>query len=165
MSTTAELRPATVDDQEAIATLWERGWREAHLQHVPPSLVAHRRLVDFRERVPERIPTTTVAMMSSRVVGFVTVHGDEIEQLYVDASARGSGAAAALLTHGERVIAARFAVAWLGVMPANARARRFYEREGWHDAGAFNYDAQVTGGTIPVACRRYEKQVRNAQTR
>jgi ribosomal protein S18 acetylase RimI-like enzyme len=163
VSTLAELRPARVDDQEAIATLWQRGWREAHLMHSPAALVAHRRLVDFRARVPERIPTTTVATTSARVVGFVTVHDDEIEQLYVDESARGSGVAAALLTHGERVIAARYAVAWLGVVPANARARRFYERQGWHDIGAFDYEAQITDGTIPVPCRRYEKQVGNPQ--
>jgi GNAT superfamily N-acetyltransferase len=159
MSTPARLRPAAIDDQEAIATLWERGWQEAHLQHVPATLVAHRRLVDFHARVPERIPTTTVATIHERVGGFVTVHDDEIEQLYVDARARGTDVAAALLTHGEQVIATRFAVAWLGVVPGNARARRFYERQGWRNAGAFDYGAQTGEGTIAVPCLRYEKRL------
>ena len=157
MITLAELRPAAAEDVEAIAALWHRGWREAHLAHVPEALAAHRRLVDFRRRVPERIATSTVATLSSHVVGFVTVHDDEIEQLYVDASARGGTVASALLTHGERVIATRYPVAWLGVVPGNARARRFYERQGWRDTGLFDYGAQIAGGTIPVPCLRYEK--------
>jgi hypothetical protein len=51
-------------------------------------------------------------------------------------------------------------VAWLAVVAGNARARRFYAREGWHDAGPFEYVAQVDGGGIPLACHRYERRVR-----
>ena len=132
------LRPATPDDVEAIATVWHRGWRDGHLGHVPDALLPHREIAHFRERVPPRIPTTTVATIGSAVVGFVTVHEDEAEQ----------------------VIAERFDTAWLAVVAGNARARRFYERNGWHDAGGFDYGAEIRGGTIPVPCRRYEKRVR-----
>jgi GNAT superfamily N-acetyltransferase len=154
------LRPATSADLEAIADVWHRGWQDGHLGHVPDALLPHREIVHFRERVPPRIPTTTVATIGSTVVGFVTVHDDEAEQVYVAASARGGGVANVLLRHAEQVIAERFDTAWLAVVAGNARARRFYERNGWRDAGGFDYGAEIRGGEVLVPCRRYEKRVR-----
>jgi ribosomal protein S18 acetylase RimI-like enzyme len=151
------LRAATTDDADAIAALWHDAWRDGHVGHVPDALLPHRRPEHFRERVPPRIAGTTVAVVASRIVGFVTVHDDELEQRFVAAQARGSGASGALLRHAERAIAARYPAAWLAVAVGNARARRFYERHGWRDAGAIEYAAEIRGGTIPVACRRYEK--------
>ena len=148
-----------MSDAEAIAVLWHSGWGDAHLGHVPLALLDHRSLPDFHVRVPERIATTVVATLDSEVVGFVTVHDNEIEQLYVAASARGSSVAAALLARGEQMIAAKFERAWLGVVAGNARARRFYAKQGWREAGAFDYNAQVAAGTIAVPCLRYEKRL------
>ena len=158
--TAPALRPAASDDVEAIATVWHRGWQDGHLGHVPEALLPHREIVHFRERVPPRIPTTTVATIGSAIVGFVTVHDDEAEQVYVAASARGGGVANMLLRHAEQVIAERYDTAWLAVVAGNARARRFYEKSGWRDAGGFDYGAEIRGGTIPVPSRRYEKRVR-----
>lgn len=156
----AVLRPAGEPDIEPICRIWHRGWRDAHLGHVPATLVRHRRLVDFRVLVPARLDTTTVATIEASVVGFVTVHDDEIEQIYVGAAARGSGVADALLAHGEMVIGERFDRAWLAVVAGNVRARRFYERRGWSDAGAFDNPAPTPdGGTIPVPALRYEKRL------
>jgi GNAT superfamily N-acetyltransferase len=154
------LRPATSDDVEAVAIVWHQGWRDGHLGHVPDALLPHRGLVHFRERVPPRIPITTVATIASTVVGFVTVHEDEAGQVYVAEHARGGGTANALLRHAEQVIAERFETAWLAVVAGNSRARRFYERNGWRDAGGFDYGAEIRGGEILVPCRRYEKRVR-----
>ena len=36
----------------------------------------------------------------------------------------------------------------LGTPAGHVRARRFYEREGWHDAGHIAYAAQVDGGVV-----------------
>ena len=155
------LRPASVDDVEALAALWHRGWIDGHAGHVPRELHAHRTLDDFRKRVPAKLPATTVAELAGKIAGFVTLHDDELEQLYVDGSARGAGVAGVLLRHGERLIAERFPVAWLAVAVGNARARRFYAREGWTDAAALEYPAEVPDGPrIVVPCRRYEKPVR-----
>jgi len=90
----------------------------------------------------------------------VTVKEDEVEQVYVAATARGTGVAGLLMQHAEHEIARRFDTAWLSVAVGNARARRFYERSGWTDAAAIDYEAEIEGGTIPVPCRRYEKRVR-----
>ena len=161
MTTTGPiLRPATPDDVEAIARLWHDGWRDGHLGHVPGALHQYRRLAHFLERVPPRLPQTTVAATEAGVVGFVTVHDDEVEQVYVAEHARGGGVAGPLLRHGEERVAERFDVAWLAVAVGNARARRFYERSGWRDAAGFDYPAEIPNGTLPVPCRRYEKRVR-----
>lgn len=95
-----------------------------------------------------------------RVAGFVTIHDDEVEQIYVAADVRGGGVAGALLRHAEQSIAERFDTAWLAVVADNARARRFYERNGWRDGGACDSAAEASGGTILVPCRRYAKPLR-----
>ena len=155
----ATLRPATPDDVDAVAELWADGWLDGHLGHVPDALCEHRRPADFLARVPARLGTTTVAVDGRTVVGFVTVAGDEVEQLYVAATARGGDVAAALLDHGEWTIGARHDVAWLAVVAGNARARRFYVRRGWRDAGLFAHRADIAGGTIAVPSHRYDKTV------
>jgi ribosomal protein S18 acetylase RimI-like enzyme len=152
------LRAAAPPDCDTIADIWCSGWRDGHLGNVPESLHAHRRLADFQARVPSRLAETTVATIGSVVVGFVMVHDDEIEQIYVSAAARGSGVATALLEHGERLIFSTFPVAWLAVVAGNSRARRFYERSGWTDRGALDYAAHIDGGTVIVPSRRYEKR-------
>lgn len=157
--TSYELRPATEQDVEPIAEVWYRGWLDAHLGRVPEELLPHRQPEHFRALAAKRIPLTTVATAGDRVFGFVTVHDDEVEQIYVDARARGGSLAGTLLRNAEEQIAARFERAWLAVVAENARARRFYERNGWYDGGAFDYRAEIAGGTIPVPCRRYEKGV------
>jgi ribosomal protein S18 acetylase RimI-like enzyme len=154
------LRPATHDDVGAVATVWHRGWADGHAGHVPPGLHAHRTLDHFLTLVPSRIPTTTVAISDRSVVGFVTVHAEEIEQVYVDASARGTGMAAALLDRGEAIIGQTYDRAWLAVVAGNERARRFYERRGWVDAGAFDYSAETAAGPFTVPALRYEKDLR-----
>jgi GNAT superfamily N-acetyltransferase len=102
-------------------------------------------------------------MDGSEVVGFVTVRDDEVEEVFVAAGARGNGTADALLRHAEQVIAARHEVAWLAVVDGNARARRFYERNGWRDVGGFDYAAEIAGGRLPVPSRRYEKRLTRGQ--
>jgi ribosomal protein S18 acetylase RimI-like enzyme len=153
------LRAATPDDTDAIATVWHGGWPEGHLGYVPEALLLHRRLVDFRARVPALLDRTTVATIGSDVAGFVMVNDDELEQIYVAEAARGSGVAAALLRHAETEIGYRFDVAWLAVVAGNTRARRFYARNGWRDAGPFEYDAPIEGGSIPLEAHRYEKDL------
>ncbi|MBN9758761.1 acetyltransferase, GNAT family [Pseudonocardia sp. Ae406_Ps2] len=155
------LRPANAADREAIAELWHDGWRDGHVGHVPDALLGHRTPATFRHRTPAQISSTTVVVDHDDVIGFVTVKKAEIEQLYVGRAARGTGAAAQLLRHGEGLISADgHPRCWLAVAPGNRRARRFYEREGWRDVGAIDYEARTAGeATIVVPCRRYEKNL------
>jgi GNAT superfamily N-acetyltransferase len=154
------LRPATTEDAVELARIWESGWRDGHLRHVPDELVAIRTPESFRTRAAERVEDTTVAVVRDAVAGFVMVVGDEVEQVYLDAGHRGSGLAAVLLAEAERLVAqGGHEWAWLAVAPGNARARRFYERQGWRDQGGFEYAAETADGPMRVPCRRYVKQV------
>ena len=95
---------------------------------------------------------------SGEVVGFAMTEDDEVDQVYVAPSGRGSGAATALLGEAERRIRdAGHASAWLAVVGGNARARAFYERQGWIDEGPFTHDAPGPEGPIPVTAHRYVK--------
>ena len=155
--TSHALRPATPDDIEAVARLWHDGWRDGHLGHVPDDVLPHRRLDGFRHRTPSRLPHTTVAAVDDRIVGFVTLADDEVEQLYVAAEARESGVAVTLLDHAEEVLAPTYDRAWLAVVAGNARARRFYERRGWAFARPLE-DHAADGVVVPSL--RYEKALR-----
>jgi ribosomal protein S18 acetylase RimI-like enzyme len=157
---TLRLRPAGPDDAATVAEIWRAGWREVHIGRVPAALLTARTAESFCSRAIESVPKTTVAMVGAELAGFVMVVDDEVEQLYLADRHRGAGVADALLRHAERTIkAAGHPMAWLAVMPGNARARRFYERMGWIDEGRFEHLAPADDGPIPVAAHRYVKRV------
>lgn len=134
------LRPARPSDAAVVAEIWYDGWLDGHLGHSPEELVAVRTRDSFDARAVDRVGDTVVATDGDTIAGFVMVVGDEVEQVYVAASHRGTGVAAVLLAEAERLVAANgHDQAWLAVAPGNARARRFYERQGWADEGPFDY--------------------------
>ena len=155
-----DLRGGRPEDADAVAEVWRLGWRDGHLGFVPQELVEARTDESFRARAAERVGEMTVAVVDEEVAGFVLVVGDEVEQVYVSASHRGTGVADALMREAERQVRANgHAKAWLAVVAGNARARAFYERAGWRDEGPFEYAAASENGPIGVPCRRYTKQV------
>ncbi|WP_210502414.1 GNAT family N-acetyltransferase [Nocardioides xinjiangensis] len=156
------IRPAVPADMAAVADVWHAGWHDGHAGHVPAGLAAARTLEAFHERTPSRVGDTAVAVSDDgTVLGFVMVVGDEVEQLFVARDARGTGLATVLLDEGERRVAAGgHEVAWLAVVVGNARARRFYEKRGWSDAGDLPYEVTAGGERFVSPCRRYVKHVR-----
>jgi GNAT superfamily N-acetyltransferase len=154
------LRPATGDDAEAVAAIWHHGWRDGHLGRVPEALAAVRTQESFDRRAAQRVGDTVVGVVEGAIAGFVMVVNDEVEQVYVAATHRGTGVAATLLAEAERLVRENgYERAWLAVVAGNARARRFYERNGWVDVGPFEYLASTEAGLILVVVRRYEKRV------
>ncbi|HEU4948550.1 MAG TPA: GNAT family N-acetyltransferase [Kribbella sp.] len=154
------VRPANPADATAVARIWEHGWRDGHLGHVPDELVAVRTPESFTLRAAQRVGDTVVATVDGAVAGFVMVVNDEVEQVYVATDHRGSGVAAALLSEAERLVRANgHDQAWLAVVAGNSRARRFYERNGWQDDGTFEYAAGTADGPVSVPCRRYVKRL------
>ena len=156
------IRPAADADMAAVADLWHEGWHDGHAGHVPEGLAAARTLAAFHERTPSRVPDTAVAVDDDgSLLGFVMVVGDEVEQVFVAPAGRGTGLASELLAEAERRVAAGgHATAWLAVVVGNARARRFYERQGWSDAGDLPYEVTAGGEVFVSPCRRYVKRVR-----
>ncbi|MEV6278529.1 GNAT family N-acetyltransferase [Nocardia sp. NPDC051832] len=157
---TVELRPGRAADAPEVARIWFDGWQDGHVGNVPDALVAVRPRESFDTRAAQRVPDTTVATVDGAVAGFVMVEDDEVEQVYVGDKYRGSGVAALLLAAAEQVVRDHgHRRAWLAVVAGNARARRFYERNGWIDDGEFTHAAPGPDGPVPVPAHRYLKHL------
>ena len=160
MTTTKTLRPAVPGDIDSLARLWHQGWHEAHDALVPAELTRQRTLQSFEDRLSTLIDATVVHEKGGRSTGFCTLRGDELFQLFVCQSDRGSGTATALLSDGEnRLAAAGVETAWLACVVGNTRAERFYLRAGWRQTGKINYPARTAAGDIPVEAWRLEKRL------
>lgn len=152
------VRRATPDDLPDVERIWHEGWTDAHVGHVPDGLLPHRQREHFAQLAATRVSAMWVAVQDDAIAGFVVVKRDEIEQLYVDRPRRGTGVAVLLLRKGETEIRlAGHTRAWLAVVAGNQRARAFYARLGWHDAGPMSYQAQTSTGSFPVPTLRYQR--------
>lgn len=158
------LRPATADDVEAVTRVFHEGWHDVHPRRVPDGLTERRTLEAFRDRVSARIAETdetTVAEVDGAVAGFIMVHDDEAEQVYVDRAHRGTTVATLLLTEAERQIAeAGHDVAFLVAVRGNERAQAFYARQGWVDEGDLDYPVTALGEQYLSPCRKFTKRLR-----
>jgi putative acetyltransferase len=124
------LRDFVEADLPALIDLWVTAWRETGLS------------IDFDARRAwlEGALRADGAMIvvgldaSEKPAGFVAIdpRGGALNQLCVAPAERGSGLASALLDEAKRRSPG---VVELDVNEANARARRFYEREGFSVAG------------------------------
>jgi ribosomal protein S18 acetylase RimI-like enzyme len=124
---------------------------------VPAELTRVRTLDSFRERIRAALSDIRVAGRSGAPRGFSIIKDDEIYQLYVSASFRGSGTAAALIADAETRVAERgFQTAWLACAVGNNRAARFHEKQGWRRVGTIPYHAETSTGTFLLDVWRYE---------
>jgi GNAT superfamily N-acetyltransferase len=121
------LRPARPEDAAACAAIFN-AWVDATdwmpRMHPPEAVERH-----FRETV---LPTraVTVAERSSAVVGFLAVADGHVDGLYLASRARRQGVGAALIAVAK---AASPGGLTLRTFVANAGARAFYARQGFHE--------------------------------
>jgi GNAT superfamily N-acetyltransferase len=157
----ATLRPATPDDADRVAGVWQAAWHDGHRGHVPEALIEARDAAYFGSRAAELVDHITVAVDGAELLGVLIVRDDELMQLMVTAMARGHGVGGLLLAEAERQVAeAGHDEVWLAVVPGNTAARLFYESHGWVDRGLETYDAvTLGGGTVAVPVRRCVKRL------
>lgn len=131
MSEQFALRPYRDEDEDAAIALWQRTWQEAY-----SAIDFATRLAWWRQRWrSELVPhaAITIAEAAGQMVGFVTLDRDGyLDQLVVAPEHWGSRAATLLLDEAKR--RAPNGVT-LHVNKDNARAIRFYERNGFVHAG------------------------------
>jgi GNAT superfamily N-acetyltransferase len=155
-----EIRQVDISEVDTLAQLWYDGWQDAHAQILPTELARLRTLHNFGERLLASLSDVRVAGPQGTPVGLCIVKGDELNQLYVSAGARGTGVAARLLADGEaRIRANGFKQAWLACAIGNERAARFYEKNGWQRVGNEVIRLETTQGIFPLEVWRYEKNV------
>jgi len=155
-----DVRTAEEAELDALAKLWYEAWQDAHSQIVPAELTRLRTLESFRQRLRADLSNVRVVGPSGAPLGFCTVKGDELYQLFVSAHSRGSGVAVALIEDAEaRLSASGVDTAWLACAIGNDRAARFYEKRGWRLAGTVVSRLDTSGGTFPLEVWRYEKSL------
>jgi GNAT superfamily N-acetyltransferase len=131
------IRPATVDDAQALAALHVRAWHRAYGDFID---AADMPTVEDREEVWRRpFPGRAwVWDQGGAVVGVVGIGDDgELSVLYVDPPAQGAGVGSALHDHAlAELRAAGHARATLWIYAANGHGRDFYAARGWAPDGA-----------------------------
>ena len=140
------VRAAGPEDAEGFVTAHEAAWDAAMGEIVGRRL---EELAPFAQRVDHArasLEQTSeaagawVAERSGEIVGIAvavraTPKSVELRDLYVLPSAWGTGVAPPLLDAALDGVRGDATDAYLWVVEANARARRFYEREGWSTEG------------------------------
>ncbi len=158
MNQPLNVRPAEAVEVGHLARLWHDGWQDAHARIVPQELIGFRTLENFTSRLRDAVAHARVIGPVGAPLGFYLLKGDELDQFYVSAQARGSGVAAALIADAEARLAAQgVGTAWLACAIGNERAARFYEKCGWHRAGTVISRLELPNGPFPLEVWRYEK--------
>lgn len=164
------VRRARVADADAIGRLHVRAWQAAYRGQMPDAyldgLSAEDRAAGWASglsRPRDRDPVL-VAEEDGVVVGFAAVAASsdadsvgELHAINVDPDHWGHGVGRALIDEATRELAQLgFGRAVLWVLPANSRARRFYEAAGWKSDGV-ERTADVLGVTAPET--RYSRDI------
>jgi putative acetyltransferase len=139
MSAPFQLRPYRPEDEDAAIALWLETWQQAY-----PSIDFAARVTWWRERWrKELVPKAAiiVAERAGALIGFVTIDSrGYLDQLVVSPDQWGSKLADALVDEAKRLSPEGVT---LLVNKDNARAIRFYERNGFAHAGE---DVNPTSG-------------------
>jgi 2-amino-4-hydroxy-6-hydroxymethyldihydropteridine diphosphokinase len=155
---------ASLDDADEIAivhTASADAYRD-HRGDDPTGLDRRRGM--WREVLADPSSRAFVARDKGRIVGVVSLgdlRGEEatgaVHVLYVQPEWWGSGAGQRLLEKAHRELARDFDEASLTVLRANARARRFYERNGWRLSELI---VEPHFGGRPTEVARYRRRLR-----
>jgi GNAT superfamily N-acetyltransferase len=136
-----EVRRAKVEDATAIAGVHLRTWQSAYRHVFPPdeldALPLEPRIAGWQRGLAADDAICFVA--GDPIVGFVFAErcadepeAGEVDAIYVEPSAWGTGAGRRLLARAEDELREQgFDEAILWVLEDNPRARRFYETAGW----------------------------------
>lgn len=155
-----QVRRAEPDEAEMLARLWYDGWRDAHAAIVPDVLVRARTRESFAERMAAAISDVRTIGPAGAPLGFSLLDSDELNQLYVANTARGTGVGTILIAEAEeRLASTGVETAWLACAIGNDRAAGFYERRGWSRAGTVAVTLDLPDGPFDLPVWRYEKRV------
>ena len=149
MSTVFSLRPYRAEDEDAAIELWRATWQEAY-----PQIDFSSRIAWWRDRWrSELVPNAAiiVAEQAGIPIGFVTIDASGyLDQLVVGPEHWGSPLGTALVDEAKRRAPQGIK---LLVNKDNARAIRFYQRNGFVQAGE---DVNPTSGS-PVLKMAWSK--------
>ncbi|UWQ10204.1 GNAT family N-acetyltransferase [Aliiroseovarius crassostreae] len=158
--TKALIRHVMAEDTLPLAHLWRAQWIRAHSRYVPKALTLLRTDEEFQRRLTAFGQNARTAGPIGAPLGFCAILGAEIDQIYVDETAQGTGLADLLLTDGERRIAAAgHKRARLACVKENLRAQRFYMRNGWARSEVAIAQLDTSDGPFPLEVMYFEKDL------
>jgi GNAT superfamily N-acetyltransferase len=149
------VRPATAADTDAMARCHAASADAAyaHIVERDPGLT-ERRLRAWREVLAGK-HRAHLAEADGNVVGVLNVSDDELQVIYVHPDWWGTGVGQRLLDQAHSLLAETCDTAVLTVLAGNARARRFYERNGWLLVSEL---VEPHFGGVPTAVCRYRRR-------
>jgi ribosomal protein S18 acetylase RimI-like enzyme len=153
------VRQATIDDAEAMARVHCESFEAAYGRPRDPE----RTTEVWRRALEQPGGLQFAAVGGDAIVGVLNVgpardesDRGEIYVIYVHPDWWGSGAGQLLIDRAHTVLSQQFEEAVLTVLAANARARRFYERNGWRVESVFT---EPHFGGEPTDVARYGKKL------
>ena len=152
-----KVRAATIGDAEAMARVHWLSSNTAYGREDP----FERRLATTQRVFEEPDVRLFLAEDDGQTVGVLSVGRDELYALYVHPDHWGTGAGQALIERAEAALAETCDEATLTVLTGNARARRFYERNGWQFVERLT---EVHFGGEPTDVCRYRKRFSSARS-
>jgi putative acetyltransferase len=139
MASAFQLRPYRADDEDAAIALWCETWQQAY-----PDIDFAARVAWWRERWRNELAREASIVVAERLgalIGFVTIdRSGYLDQLVVGTDHWGSDLGNTLVAEAKRLSPDRIT---LKVNADNARAIRFYRRNGFVNAGE---DVNPTSG-------------------
>lgn len=155
-----DVRPALRSEIDAIARLWHDSWQEAHSEILPNGQARFWTPESFDRILRSNLGNVYVIGPVGSPLGLYIIKGDELNQLHVSTEARGTGLAKVLIDDAEsRIVKGEYRKAWLACGIGNARAARFYEKNGWHLESTFTHELKTPDGSYFLDVWRYEKQL------
>jgi GNAT superfamily N-acetyltransferase len=165
-----EIRAAVPEDACDVARVQVRSWQwayrgliaQSYLDSLEPETWAGRYTFG---RVGIGLPFTQVAVDGSTICGLATTglcrdddlpNFGELMAIYVDPAHVGTGIGRVLIATARERLSAVSTQAALWVLDGNARARRFYERDGWSFDGTRRTRMY---GNVPVQEVRYRRTI------
>lgn len=167
------IRAATADDADELAALHIRVWQWAYRGQLPDVFLdslsggLERRRVWYASHLAA-LPIEDrwwLAVLDGQIIGFVSTLPSrdedvppmtgEVAAVYLDQPWAGRGLGHAIFAHAVDDLRQRgYTRATLWVLDSNARARRFYEREGWQPDGARKTDGRFGIEIVEVRYQR-----------
>ena len=132
---TYTIRPYTEDDTDAILSAWENASKLAH-PFLSAAFMAQEKQDIANIYLPNPDSDTYVLETDSRVIGFISLHGNEVGAIFVQPAYHGTGAGRALMDKARSL----HDMLEVEVFEANSIGRRFYEKCGFVQIQSYFYE-------------------------
>jgi len=132
-----EIRPGRTEDLETLSPMVASVWNEIYGRHLGAESADAGSDAHIAELIGDPGANGWVAVLGTRVVGYCSIAGNCIEQIWVSATMRRKGVGTALTQSATDAIRSRgFAFAQMGCEDFNTEAEAFLSAGSWKCIGA-----------------------------